>query len=162
MRQDIWSRAAGTNGQSILPSSSISCQLALPVRILYVIDTYAAKTYMELTMTRLQTVVELPEFQRRAKAIMSDQEREAAINFIAANPEAGVSLGGGLRKVRIPREGSGKSGGFRTVYVFGGTHMPIFLITVFAKNEKANLSKTEQAMAVEMSKALVAKYGDAT
>jgi len=113
-------------------------------------------------MTRLQTVVELPEFQKRAKAIMSELERDSAINFIAANPEAGVSLGGGLRKVRIPREGGGKSGGYRTIYVFGGAHMPIFLITVFAKNEKANLSKTEQAAAVEMSRALVAKYGDAT
>lgn len=48
------------------------------------------------------------------------------------------------------------------MYVFGGTHMTIFLITVFAKNEKANLSKTEQASAVEMSKANVAKYGDPT
>lgn len=85
-------------------------------------------------MTRLQTVVELPEFQKRAKAIMSELERESAINFIAADPEAGVSLGGGLRKVRIPREGGGKSGGYRTIYVFGGAHMPIFLITVFAKN----------------------------
>lgn len=113
-------------------------------------------------MTRLQTVVELPEFQKRAKAIMSDQEREAAINYIAANPDAGVSLGGGLRKVRIPRVGGGKSGGFRTIYVFGGAHMPVFLITVFAKNEKSNLSKSEQSAAVEMSKALVAKYGDAT
>ncbi len=112
-------------------------------------------------MTRLQTVVELAEFQRRAKAIMSDQEREAAINYIAANPEAGVSLGGGLRKVRIPRVVGGKSGGFRTMYVFGGAHMPIFLLTVFAKNEKANLSKSEQSMAVEMSKMLIAKYGDA-
>lgn len=112
-------------------------------------------------MTRLQTVVELAEFQRRAKAIMSDQEREAAINYIAANPEAGVSLGGGLRKVRIPRVGGGKSGGFRTMYVFGGAHMPIFLLTVFAKKEKANLSKSEQSMAVEMSKMLIAKYGDA-
>jgi hypothetical protein len=112
-------------------------------------------------MTRLQTVVELAEFQRRAKAIMSDQEREAAINYIAANPEAGVSLGGGLRKVRIPRVGGGKSGGFRTMYVFGGAHMPIFLLTVFAKNEKANLSKSEQSMAVEISKMLIAKYGDA-
>jgi hypothetical protein len=113
-------------------------------------------------MARLQTVVELPEFQKRAKAIMSELERESAINFIAANPEAGVSLGGGLRKVRIPREGGGKSGGYRTIYVFGGAHMPIFLITVFAKNEKANLSKTEQAAAVEMSRTLVAKYGDVT
>ena len=82
-------------------------------------------------MTRLQSVVELPEFRKRAKAVMSELERESAINFLAANPESGIALGGGLRKVRIPREGGGKSGGFRTIYVFGGTHMPIFLITVF-------------------------------
>lgn len=111
-------------------------------------------------MTRLQTVAEMPEFQRRAKAIMSDEEREAAIQFIAANPEAGLSLGGGLRKVRIPRDGSGKSGGFRTIYVFGGRHMPIFLVTVFAKNEKDNLTKAEQAAAVELSKQIVSMYGD--
>lgn len=53
-------------------------------------------------MTKLQTVAEMPEFQRRAKAIMSEDEREAAIQFIAANPQAGLSLGGGLRKVRTP------------------------------------------------------------
>lgn len=111
-------------------------------------------------MSKLQTVVELPEFQRRAKAIMSDDEREAAIVWIAGNPEAGVALGGGLRKVRIPREGSGKSGSFRTIYVFGGHHMPIFLITVFAKNEKANLTPREQAAAVELSKEIVAMWSD--
>jgi hypothetical protein len=111
-------------------------------------------------MTILQTVVELPEFQRRAKAIMSDSERMSLIGYIAANPEAGVSLGGGLRKVRIPREGGGKSGGYRTIYVFGGRHMPIYLITVFAKNEKDNLTRAEQAAAVELSKTLIATYGD--
>ncbi|AUQ64882.1 type II toxin-antitoxin system RelE/ParE family toxin [Phaeobacter inhibens] len=111
-------------------------------------------------MTKLQTVVELPEFQRRAKAVMSDGEREAAVLWIAGHPDAGVSLGGGLRKVRIPREGGGKSGGFRTIYVFGGRHMPIFLITVFAKNEKANLSAKEQAVAVELSKEIVAMWSD--
>ena len=111
-------------------------------------------------MTKLQTVVELPEFQRRAKAVMSDSEREAAIVWIAGNPDAGVSLGGGLRKVRIPREGGGQSGGFRTIYVFGGSHMPIFLITVFAKNEKANLTAKEQAVAVELSKEIVAMWSD--
>lgn len=111
-------------------------------------------------MTKLQTVVELPEFQRRAKVVMSDGEREAAIVWIAGNPDAGVSLGGGLRKVRIPREGSGKSGGFRTIYVFGGRHMPIFLITVFAKNEKANLTAKEQAAAVDLSKEIVAMWSD--
>ncbi|MFN9928582.1 MAG: type II toxin-antitoxin system RelE/ParE family toxin [Phenylobacterium sp.] len=111
-------------------------------------------------MTRLQTVVELPEFLRRAKAIMSAGERSALVDHVAANPEAGVSLGGGLRKLRFAREGGGKSGGFRTIYVFGGTTMPIFLVTVFAKNEKDNLSRTEQAELVAMSKALIAHYGD--
>ena len=110
-------------------------------------------------MTRLQTVVELPEFQRRAKATMSDRERETAIAFIAASPKIGVPLGGGLRKIRIPREGGGKSGGFRVIYVFGGSHMPIFLVTVFAKNERDNLSRSELASAVALSKRILATYG---
>lgn len=111
-------------------------------------------------MTVLQTVVELPEFLRRAKAIMSDEERIALVDYIAANPQDGISLGGGLRKVRFAREGSGKSGGYRTIYVFGGAQVPIFLITVFAKNEKDNLSRAEQAELVAMSKLLLAYYGD--
>lgn len=110
----------------------------------------------------LQTVVELDSFLKRARAIMSDDERIAIVTFLAANPVAGVSLGGGLRKVRIAREGGGKSGGYRTLYVFGGATMPLFLLTVFAKNEKANLTKAEQAAAVALSKALLATYGDAS
>lgn len=111
-------------------------------------------------MTIFRTVVELPEFLRRAKAIMSDDERSALIDAIAANPEAGVSLGGGLRKVRLARRGAGKSGGYRTIYAFGGVHMPIFLVTVFAKNEKDNLGRAEQAELIALSKALLAHYGD--
>lgn len=110
-------------------------------------------------MNALLTVVELPEFIRRAKVIMTEAERLSVVNFIAANPEAGISLGGGLRKVRIPRDGGGKSGGFRTVYVFGGAHMPIFLITVFAKNEKDNLTKSERASAIALSQVLLETYG---
>ena len=91
---------------------------------------------------------------------MSDDERAALVDGVAANPEAGVSLGGGLRKVRIVREGGGKSGGYRTIYVFGGTHIPAFLVTVFAKNEKDNLGKAEQGEPIALSKALLARYGD--
>ena len=111
-------------------------------------------------MTRLQTVVELPEFLRRAKAIMTEEERAALIDFIAANPQGGTALGGGLRKVRFARPGGGKSGGYRTVYLFGGTQMPIFLITVFAKNEKDNLGKAEQTDLIALSKSLIAHYGE--
>ena len=93
---------------------------------------------------------------------MTDEERIQIVVFLAAHPEAGVPLGGGLRKVRIPREGSGKSGGYRTLYVFGGKHMPLILVTVYAKNEKDNLSSAELAAAVKLSKILVSNYGDAS
>jgi hypothetical protein len=107
----------------------------------------------------VHTVVELDSFLKRARAIMSDAERMEIVTFLAANPDAGVALGGGLRKVRIAREGSGKSGGYRTIYVFGGETMPLFLVTVYAKNEKGNLTKAEQATAVALSKQLLATYG---
>ena len=82
------------------------------------------------------------------------------MDYIAANPEAGVSLGGGLRNVRFARRGGGKSGGYRTIHVFGGAEMPIFLVTVFAKNEKDNLSRAEQAELIALGKVLLAHYGD--
>lgn len=110
-------------------------------------------------MSKLQTVVELPEFIKRAKALISDDDRMALTNILAVMPDAGISLGG-LRKVRFSREGGGKRGGYRTLYVFGGRQMPLFLLTVFAKNEKDNLTRSEQAALVELSKTLVAKYGE--
>jgi len=111
-------------------------------------------------MASLQTVVELPEFIRRARAIMPDEERAALVTFIAAKPDVGISLGGGLRKVRLARDGGGKSGGFRLVFVFSGRETPLFLLTIFAKNEKANLSKGEQARLITLSKMLLAHYGE--
>jgi hypothetical protein len=111
-------------------------------------------------MTDLQTVIELETFVKRAKAIMSDEERAQIVTFLAANPSTGVPLGGGLRKVRIPRNDGGKSGGYRTLYVFGGKHMLLILVTVFAKNEKDNLSSAELTAAVKLSKKLVSSYGE--
>ena len=116
--------------------------------------------YKHPPMPTLQTVVELAIFERQAKAIMSDEERAAIVDYVAANPEAGVSLGGGLRKLRVAREGGGKSGGYRTLFVFGGGHAPLFLVGVFAKNEKGNLTKAEQAHLVQLAKTLLATYGE--
>lgn len=110
-------------------------------------------------MTAFQTVVELAGFVKQARAIMSDDERSALVVYVAANPESGVPLGGGLRKLRIAREGGGKSGGCRILFVFGGVDAPLFLVGVFARNQKDNLSKTELAHVVQLSKTLLATYG---
>ena len=95
--------------------------------------------------TRLQTVVETPAYLSAAKGLLSDSERGEVVNTVAENPETGVSLGGGIRKMRIARPGRGKSSGARVVFLFSGENTPVFLLTVFAKNEKANLSRGERA-----------------
>ena len=41
-------------------------------------------------MQRLQTVVELESFLKRAAMILSDDERMGMVTFLAANPEAGI------------------------------------------------------------------------
>ena len=107
----------------------------------------------------LMTVVETPEFQKRARAIMSEQERMDLIDFVARHPTAGVSIGGGVRKFRFAREGGGKSSGFRVIYFFSpedGT--PVFLITAFAKNEKANLTKKETELVKTLGQSISAAY----
>lgn len=105
------------------------------------------------------TVAETPEFQRRARAIMSDEERMALIDFIARNPLAGTSIGGGVRKARFARDGGGKSGGYRVIHFYcGDKDVPLFLITVFAKNEKANLTRTETEAVKSLGKMLAESY----
>ena len=52
----------------------------------------------------------------------------------------------------------GKRGGARVVYLAGGDNCPIFLITVYAKAEKENLSKAEQNALAKMAKSFFADY----
>ena len=108
------------------------------------------------------TVVETPEFRRRAGRLMSEEERLALIDFVARNPMTGVSIGGGVRKFRFARDGGGKSGGYRVIHFFSAEgDTPIFLITVFAKNEKANLTPGETDMVRQLGAALAAGIGRA-
>ena len=85
--------------------------------------------------------------------------RASVVNRVAENPKVGVSLGGGVRKVRFARPGRGKSGGARVVFLFAGEDIPVFLLTAFAKNEKANLSVGERTALIAAAKELVAGCG---
>lgn len=108
------------------------------------------------------TVAETLEFQRRARTLLSDEERMALIDYVARNPLAGVSIGGGVRKFRFARGGGGKSGGFRVIHFYCEDEtVPIFLITIFAKNEKTNLTKTETETIKSLGKLLADSYRSA-
>lgn len=110
----------------------------------------------------MNTVVELPEFIRRAEKLLRDAEQKDLIQYLAANPKAGVLVQGtgGIRKLRWKREGSGKSGGVRVIYYFHSEQYPLFLLTLFGKSEKANISKAERNMLAKLTEELLATYGN--
>ena len=50
---------------------------------------------------------------------------------------------GGARKVRFAGRGKGKSGGYRVITFYTGPAFPVFLLNIFAKGEKINLTMAE-------------------
>lgn len=109
----------------------------------------------------MQTVVETPTYLARAKAEgLTEEEMKFAVDFISANPAAGDMIvgSGGCRKIRVPGKGRGKSGGYRIVTLFGGGHMPVFMLTVLSKGSRANFSTAEVSAMRKVAKQVVDAY----
>jgi len=103
----------------------------------------------------VQTVVETPEFLAAAsRSGMTDEERIAAVDYIAANPRVGdiVEGTGGARKVRIPKAGKGKSGGYRVMTYYMNADRPVFLVTVISKGQRANLTDQQKKAVKDSAK----------
>ena len=103
----------------------------------------------------MHTVVETPGFLATArKAGMSDAERGAAVLLVSTNPEAGdfVVGGGGLRKIRVPRHGQGKSGGYRVLTYFMLHESPVYLVAALSKSKQSNFKPEQIKQLAEMVK----------
>jgi hypothetical protein len=112
---------------------------------------------------RLVTVVETPAFIARADKLLTPEEHDALVLYLAANPTAGdrVPGTGGIRKLRWARAGRGKRGGARVVHFFHDASLPLFALTMFAKNERVDLSAAELNEFRSLTKILVETYGKA-
>jgi hypothetical protein len=111
-------------------------------------------------MPRLHAVVETPEFLSGAKRVLTESERIDLIDFLAQNPMAGdVMQGtGGARKLRWAAKGKGKSGGARVITFYSGAELPVFLMAIFGKGERANISKSERNELRQILGGLAAAY----
>jgi len=109
----------------------------------------------------MQTIVELPEFRKKSDKLLTDSERESVINYLAAHPASGdiIQGTGGIRKLRWSARGKGKSGGVRIIYYFHNEFIPLFLLSLFGKDEKSNLTKTERNELAKLTSILVKTYG---
>ena len=105
----------------------------------------------------MNTVAETTQFQKKVERLLSNIEKESLIIHLAANPKAGVLIEGtgGIRKLRWGRADKGKSGGVRVIYYYHSEIMPLYLLTVFGKNERANISQREKQMLAKMVDQLV-------
>ena|ERR1017187_7776717 len=92
------------------------------------------------------TVLETPFFLRKVATLLDEEERSELVAFLGMNPEAGdiIPETGGVRKLRWAAQGRGKRGGVRLIYYFHSDTFPLFLLTVYAKNQKANLTRAER------------------
>jgi hypothetical protein len=75
-------------------------------------------------------------------------------------PKCGVVVPGtgGVRKLRVAASGRGKRGGARVIYLFGGDDVPVFLLALFAKNEKADLTQKERNELGRMTATMLQDY----
>jgi hypothetical protein len=104
------------------------------------------------------TIAELPAYRSYAEKHLSEEERQAIIDYLAEHPKAGdVMRGtGGVRKLRWGKGSRGKSGGVRVIYYFHDERLPLYLLTLFAKNEQSNLTAEERNTLASLSGVLVA------
>jgi hypothetical protein len=106
------------------------------------------------------SVVETPEFVAATQRIMDNEERGLLVDYLARNPLAGdlIPGTGGVRKLRWALEGRGKRGGARVVYYYHSDAMPIFALTAYAKNERADISQADRNDFRQLTALLVERY----
>lgn len=94
----------------------------------------------------LLTIVETSAFSRRAEKLLSVEEYEELLFFLALHPLSGDEIpgAGGVRKVRFAAKGKGKSGGVRVIYYFFDEVNPLYALYIYGKNEQANPTPEQQ------------------
>ena len=94
--------------------------------------------------------IEAPAFTRYLSEYLSDDEYRRLQLLLTVDPERGDLMPGtgGFRKLRWadPERGKGRRGGLRIIYYFFSTDQQIWLMTLYDKNEAADLTLKEKKM----------------
>lgn len=90
-------------------------------------------------------LIETAIFTRQVEATWSAEEYREFQLYLIAFPEKGAVIpgGGGLRKVRWGLRGRGKRGGARVIYYWSADTHQIFLLFLYPKNARSDLTAGE-------------------
>jgi hypothetical protein len=114
-----------------------------------------------ITVVTMQTVIQTPTFLADAKAAGLDDSELAEITAtIAANPLIGdiIPGTGGARKVRFGGRGKGKSGGYRVITYYAAEDVPVFLLALVDKGQRADISQADRNALREILGTLADEY----
>jgi hypothetical protein len=89
----------------------------------------------------------------RKESILDNALREAVRR--AEEGLLDTDLGGGLVKQRVPRQGAGKSGGYRTLIVYR-SRASAFFVYGFAKSERDNIDAADLRVLREAARSYLA------
>lgn len=100
--------------------------------------------------------IETPTFSRLLSALLTDDEYANLQGVLASNPEQGdlIKAGGGIRKLRHALPGRGKSGGVRVIYYWLREDGQIYMLLIYPKSKKDDLTDRETALLREFVKEL--------
>lgn len=100
--------------------------------------------------------IETPTFTRAVMALLSDEEYQELQDALVESPERGdlIRGGGGIRKVRHATQGRGKSGGVRVIYYWVKDKEQLYMLTIYPKSKKDNLTAAETALLRDLVKEL--------
>jgi hypothetical protein len=109
----------------------------------------------------VHAVLETPTFLRDvASSGMSQVEHDSIVRLFAKDPMRGdiIPGTGGARKARVAGRGKGKSGGYRIVSYFAADDVPVVLLGLIDKGERADLSQAERNALRKELQAFVDEY----
>ena len=109
----------------------------------------------------MHTLVPIGTFEDKARKLLGKAGFDDMLEFLAKRPKAGrvIQGTGGLRKVRIARPGSGKSGGTRVIYYYHNENKPILLLLIYAKADQENLTGVQKAQLKNHVDAIIDEFG---
>ena len=86
--------------------------------------------------------IETPSFTRILEQYLDDDEYSRLQTHLNNRPESGVIVpgSGGVRKLRWRGEGRGKRGGLRVIYYLRLARGEIWMLTIYGKNVRENIS----------------------
>ncbi|WP_245801131.1 type II toxin-antitoxin system RelE/ParE family toxin [Pollutimonas bauzanensis] len=100
--------------------------------------------------------IETPIFTDQILKLLDDDGYAKFQQELAANPAIGdlIPGGGGIRKLRVRRPGTGKRGGLRVIYYWITADDQILLLLAYAKAKQGNLTPAQVEVLRELVKDL--------